>query len=173
MEHDQRRAQLEALYTTHGTVVRRYLRRRTDPATADDLLSEVFVVVWTRLERIPPDPLPWLLACARNVLAHSRRSEQRRAALIDRLHATQTPARERDEGGGKLGEALAALGERDREALLLIAWEGLSPEQAATTLGCSRRALAMRLHRARKRLDVALHAVDHMAPPKPIEACND
>jgi RNA polymerase sigma-70 factor (ECF subfamily) len=173
MNEDDRRARLEAVYAAHGVAVRRYLRRRTDPATADDLLNDVFVVVWMRLERIPQDPLPWLLACARNVLAHNWRSERRRAALLARLSAAQLPASVAGDCGGRLAEALAVLSERDREALLLIAWEGLSSEQAAMTLGCSQRALAMRLHRARKRLAAAMSAAEHRRPPILMEACND
>jgi RNA polymerase sigma-70 factor, ECF subfamily len=72
MDQDERWVRLEALYEAHAASVRGYLRQRTDAATADDLLSDVFVVAWRRLEKIPRDPVPWLLACARNVLAHSQ-----------------------------------------------------------------------------------------------------
>jgi RNA polymerase sigma-70 factor (ECF subfamily) len=64
-------------------------------------------------------------------------------------------------GDGALALALAELSERDRELLLLIAWEGLGPEQAAKVFGCSRNALAVRLHRARKRLAAALRRADY------------
>lgn len=165
---------LEGLYAAYAPSVRGYLRQRTDAATADDLLSDVFVVAWRRLEKIPPDPVPWLLACARNLLAHSHRSERRRAALIDRLRDnTQPESMPVGDGRSRLAEALATLGERDREALLLIAWDDLSPGQAAVVLGCSRRAFAMRLHRGRKRLAAALSAADHLDTPTLMEACND
>lgn len=150
------------------------LRRRTDATTADDLLSDVFVVAWRRLEQVPQDPVPWLLTCARNVLANSQRGERRRAALIDRL--TRTASREGvriEAGGRRLADAFATLGEHDREVLLLIAWDGLSPEQAAAVLGCSRTTFAMRLHRARKRLASALLAVDQVDTTAVMEACND
>ena len=174
MDQDQRRAALEGLYAAHAASVRGYLRQRTDAATADDLLSDVFVIAWRRLEKVPPDPLPWLLACARNVLAHSYRSERRRVALIDRLRDTTRPESMAVWGGsGRLAQALGALGERDREALLLIVWDDLSPEQAAAVLGCSRRAFAMRLHRGRKRLAAALSAADRLDSPTVLEACND
>jgi RNA polymerase sigma-70 factor (ECF subfamily) len=174
MDQDERRARLEGLYATHAAAVRAYLRRRTDAATADDVLSDVFVVAWRRLEEVPQDPVPWLLACARNVLANSQRGDRRRAALIDRLAAT---ARRQgvgiEDGGSAIAEALATLGERDREALLLVAWEGLSSEQAAAVLGCSRRTFAMRLHRARKRLSAALLAVGQVDTQTLMEACNE
>jgi RNA polymerase sigma-70 factor (ECF subfamily) len=57
--------------------------------------------------------------------------------------------------------------------LLLIAWDGLSAEQAATVLGCSRRALSMRLHRARKRLSAALADAGRPEPRPTMETCND
>ena len=59
-------------------------------------------------------------------------------------------------GDPVLAAALASLGERDREALLLIAWEELSVSEAAVAVGCSRGAFAVRLHRARRRLSLAL-----------------
>ncbi len=52
----------------------------------------------------------------------------------------------------RLARALRGLSSDDREALLLTYWEELSPSQAAEALGCSRAALAVRLHRARRRL---------------------
>src|ERR1700722_10704877 len=110
MDQDERRARLEGLYATHAAAVRAYLRRRTDAATADDVLSDVFVVAWRRLEQVPEDSVPWLLACARNVLANSQRGERRRAALIDRI--TATAGRQGvgiEDGGSTLAEALATL----------------------------------------------------------------
>ncbi len=115
MDDAQRRAQLESLFATHAAGVLAYARRRTDSTTADDVLSEVFVIAWRRLEQIPPEPVPWLLACARHVLAHAHRGEHRRAALFERLKAapprTDLPAELSD---GVLGRALACLPERDR-----------------------------------------------------------
>ena len=78
-----------------------------------------------------------------------------------------------EDGGSTLAEALATLAERDREALLLISWDGLSPGQAAAVLGCSRPTFAMRLHRARKRLSAALLAVDQVDTQTLMEACNE
>jgi len=174
MEQDHRRARLEGLYEAHAPAVRGYLRRRTDAATADDLLSDVFVVAWRRLDSIPKDPMPWLLACARNVLANRARSERRRLALLDRLRDTARPAALPVEGPGRrLAEALATLRERDREALLLVAWEGLSAEETAAVLGCSPRTFAKRLQRARGRLAAALVAADQLDAPTFMEACSD
>jgi RNA polymerase sigma-70 factor (ECF subfamily) len=175
MDDEERRLRLEALFTSYARDVLAYARRRIDVATADDVLSEVFVVAWRRLEEIPAgDPLPWLLACARRVLANQRRGERRRAAVIERLQgeaaAVQGPVEPSD---GALARALASIGERDREVLLLVAWEGLSAEQAAAVLGCSRATFFVRLHRARRRLSAALGAGDETPAPTTLEVCSD
>jgi DNA-directed RNA polymerase specialized sigma24 family protein len=43
---------------------------------------------------------------------------------------------------------------------MLVAWEGLDAARAAQAAGCSRATFAVRLHRARKRLDRALFALE-------------
>ena len=59
-------------------------------------------------------------------------------------------------GKTELARALAALDARDRELVLLVAWEGLSLAEAAAALGCRSGTAAVRLHRARRRLHTAL-----------------
>lgn len=155
---DRRRC--EQLYRAHADHVHAYARRRSDDQTADEVVAEVFLVAWRRLDAIPPDPLPWLLGVARRTLANHRRATSRAAALTARIKAAlvaQTGQTARDHA--VLG-ALATLDPRDQEVLLLIAWEGLRQEEVATVLGVSRPAVATRLHRARKRLAAALAAQD-------------
>src|SRR6185437_14080530 len=84
MRDVERRQLLEGLFNEHAAAVRAYALRRIDPASADDTVSEVFVVACRRIEEIPPDALPWLLACARRVLANQYRGARRRLALVDR-----------------------------------------------------------------------------------------
>lgn len=63
-----------------------------------------------------------------------------------------------DAGGDReLWAALAGLPDGDREALLLVGWDGLSNPQAAGVAGCSQGAFKVRLHRARRRLAKALN----------------
>jgi RNA polymerase sigma-70 factor, ECF subfamily len=52
--------------------------------------------------------------------------------------------------------AIAALSKREREALLLVAWEDLDPSRAAQVVGCSAAAFRVRLHRARRHVAAAL-----------------
>ena len=56
----------------------------------------------------------------------------------------------------QLRAALGVLSPSERELLLLVAWEGLTPTEAAQALGISQGAARIRLHRARQR---ALHAL--------------
>jgi RNA polymerase sigma-70 factor (ECF subfamily) len=171
---DDRRSRAEALFAAHARAVLAYARRRASAATADDVLSDVFLVAWRRLDDLPADPRPWLLACARTALANHQRADRRRLRLLGRLSATgaaaSPPIELRD---GALAHALAALSERDREVLLLPAWEGLSAERAAAVLGCSPEAFRVRSYRARKRLAAALKSADTAKAPTTIEVCND
>lgn len=157
---DARRRRLEDLFNAHGADVRAYALRRLGPggsASADDVVSEVFAVAWRKIDAVPDGAeLPWLLGCARRVVLHVHRRTRRDAALVGKLEAVATGAAVPATADPVLAEALASLGERDREAVLLIAWEGLSVSEAAAALGCSRGAFAVRLHRARRRLSVAL-----------------
>jgi RNA polymerase sigma-70 factor (ECF subfamily) len=130
------------------------------------LSSEVFVVAWRRIAEVPEDALPWLLGCARRVIANQRRGAGRRQALTERLCQVHPLEGSDSSGPGRrLRQALSALSERDREVLMLVAWEDLSPADAARVIGCSERAFAMRLHRARRRLGAELdkRSVSHEA----------
>jgi RNA polymerase sigma-70 factor (ECF subfamily) len=147
-----------ALFDAAYPAVRRYvLYRGVAGGWADDIVAETFLVAWRRLDDVPDDdPLPWLLAVARNVWLNQRRGERRRAALLRRLPLppyTPSPGEPGDgPGTGGVHEALGAIGAEDREILRLVAWDGLSATQAGEVLGCSPGAARVRLHRARRRL---------------------
>jgi RNA polymerase sigma-70 factor (ECF subfamily) len=155
----RRRERFERVFDAHFRAVLAYALRRAGHAEAEDAVAETFLVAWRRLDEVPEDPRPWLLGTARRVLANQRRAAGRRTALGERL------AREREVlvetfHDPPIVRALGRLSESDRELLLLVAWEGLSTEQAAEALGCSRAALKVRLHRARRRLRAELEALE-------------
>jgi RNA polymerase sigma-70 factor, ECF subfamily len=154
-------AQFEELYRAYADRVHAYALRRTTPSAADDVVAEVFLVVWRRLHKVPEEPLPWLLGVARRVLANRRRTESRAVALHERLsehERPREPATHDPAVDDLVQRALAGLGERDRELLRLIAWEGLRVNEAAQVLGVRSGTLAVRLHRARQRLAQTLAA---------------
>ena len=111
----------------------------------------------------------WLYATARRVLANQARGNARRRRLSERLSA-QPVAVEADESplAGRVHDALAALGQRDREVLLLSEWEGLTTVEIATVLGCLPVTVRGRLHRARRRFRAAFEAqtVEVSASPR-------
>ena len=151
-----RRDRFERLVALVYEPLQRYLRRRTDPATADDVLGDVLLVLWRRLDDVPAElPLPYAYGVARGCLANSRRGSARQERLVQRLAQTVRP--EDDDPGdgvddGALADALAALPEADREVLRLWAWEGLAPREMAVVLGVSANAVSIRLFRAKQKL---------------------
>ncbi|WP_320670534.1 RNA polymerase sigma factor [Patulibacter defluvii] len=162
-----------AVYDDHHAAVRRYVARRVEPGAVDDLTAETFAVAWRRLPRHMEDPLPWLYGVARRVVHGHRRSHARRTALVRKLGAagddrtTTGDPQERLTGDAVLAPAFAALSERDRETLALVAWEGLDNHRAARAAGCSPGTFAVRLTRAKARLQLALDAADPARPSPP------
>ncbi|MGA9874801.1 MAG: RNA polymerase sigma factor [Solirubrobacteraceae bacterium] len=152
-----RRERFEVLFERCHPAVRAYVLRRVPQAIVEDVVSETFLVAWRALDNVPEEPLPWLYGVARRTLANHRRGHLRSAALSARLTRMLVPPTDQEEPMSEevepqLRDALLALTVREREALLLVAWEGLSPAQAASALGCSSAAFRVRLHRARGHL---------------------
>lgn len=154
-----RLARFDALFTEHQRRVLAYAMRRTQAlADAEDVAAETFTIAWRKLDAIPDDPLPWLYAVARRVLANHRRGLGRRerlAALL-RVEDVPTPLRAGEDLDGPAFAALASLSAADQEILRLVAWEELGNQQIAAVLGITANAVAIRLHRARARFAAAL-----------------
>lgn len=161
MDRGDREAWLERLFRRHYRDVVLYVRRRAEPDLVEDVVAETFLVAWRRLDEVPIDARPWLLGVARKTLATQRRSTARRQALVARLEAAQgstEPGDQPSESG--VSEAVMRLSEKDREAITLIAWDGLSSGEAAHVVGQSPIAFRVRLHRAKRRLRERLDAQD-------------
>lgn len=149
----------DSLYEGYARRVLGYCLRRTSPESAEDAVAETFLVAWRRIAEIPSDPLPWLLRVASNVLANQERSARRRFALQERVGSLPSSVQQEHRDHPVL-EALATLEPRERDVLLLVAWDGLSSAQAATVVGCSPLAFRLRFHRAKKRFEQAIAARD-------------
>lgn len=153
----ERQTRFEEMFRSHRGRVLAFALRRTGPEEARDVTAETFLVAWRRLEDVPSDALPWLLGVARKVLSTHARSERRWSNLQERLAGASPEQRSADPAPAvadslRLAGALNELSNRDREALLLVAWDGLKVSEAARVLGCSSAIFSLRLHRARKRL---------------------
>lgn len=128
---------------------------------AQEVVSETFLHAWRRWSSVPDPALPWLLGTARKVIGNRRRSHRRLEALAARIamlddvmpdaEAAETVASRRQAAVS----ALAKLTDTEREALLLVAWDGLTADEAAAVLGIRPGTLRVRLHRARERLSAA------------------
>ena len=155
-----RRGAFEELFATHYWAVRGYVQRRSPAEAVEDVMAETFLVAWRRLDSLGDDPLPWLFGVARRVMANAQRAERRRGALAERLRDLvggqaspwEPPAAMSDE----LAVAMVKLSPQEREALLLVAWEGLDGARAARAVGCTPAAFRARLHRARRHVVAAL-----------------
>jgi RNA polymerase sigma-70 factor (ECF subfamily) len=138
----------------YSSLVRRLYRRTGDRDRAEDLAQETFA----RAVAAPPNnPRPWLFAVALNLVREDGRRAVRQGRRLELLRTEdrgeQGPENdyERNERSASVHAALAALNERDREALLLKA-EGFNYEEIAATLGLSKGAVGTTLARARRRL---------------------
>lgn len=167
------RKRFEDLYREQFNRIAAYLLARAERDLATEALSRTFEVAWRRIADVPREPLPWLLGVARRVLADLRRAQGRQDALIERIAITSRESAD-DHADTLISRegviaALWRLSHFQREVLLLIAWDGLSQREAAAALDCSRGAVALRLHRARKRLEQALAEIagEEQAPLRP------
>ena len=152
-----REARFQRLCAAYTPDVLAYALRRTSREDAADAVAETFLVAWRRLDELDEHyALPWLYAVARRVLLSQRRSSQRQRAIAERVAAAESsalpPSPEPFAASSRLREGLTSLSEKDREALMLAAWEELPSREAARVLGCSATAYRIRLHRARTRL---------------------
>ena len=163
-------AAFEAIYEAYrprlfGFLVR--LSRRRD--VAEDLLEETWLRLVTRAGTLTDDARvgPWLFTVARNLYFSWRRSHAVDATRTTELDPSW-PAPERGDSPfeaaaraeleGRVEAALARLPLRDREVLLLVGVEGLTPSEAAGVCGLPPVTLRARLHRARERLVAEMDA---------------
>lgn len=160
---DEARERFEALAAEVVEPVRRFLARRTDADTADDVLAETLLVCWRRLDQVPEPALPWVYGVARNCLSNAERGARRQRRLAVRITALDPPPEvegEREPPDERVTAALAAMRTDDAELLRLWAWEQLGPSEIAEVLGISANAASIRLHRARGKFVEELRKID-------------
>jgi RNA polymerase sigma factor (sigma-70 family) len=154
----------------HEVAVHGFLARRAGRQIADDLLGEVWVRAFAARGGYDPahdDARPWLYGIARNVLraywragpagdhAAAEATVDPWDGVVDRLDAaTRVRA---------LVSAIRALPAAERDVLLLVAWEQLTPAEAAVVLGVPPGTARSRLHRARAALRPVLYGAARSA----------
>lgn len=163
----------ELLVGSMSGALHAYLARRA-PAAADDLLADVWLQAFSSRKSFDPDrgtARSWLFGVARNILAaHWRRveREQRLPSVEERSSDPWHAVDQRLDAaavGPLLRQTMADLPQVERELLLLVAWEQLSPTEAAAVVGIPPGTARSRLHRARARLQAVMN-VPHPRHPR-------
>lgn len=166
-----------AAYRLLAPQVRGYARRQVPDDTAEDVVSETFLVLWRRWDDAPHEPehlRPWVFGVARNKILRAREQHQRAlrsvtsAAAVEPTRAHGTDPAVTVAGADRARRLLDRLPPAEGEAMALTVWAGLTPGEAAEVLGCSVTALTSRLSRARTRLAAILAAGDDDAPGAPV-----
>lgn len=158
-------SQFATIFDRHVDAVRRFVVRRLGSSRSDDVISEVFRVAFERRDVFDThveSGLPWLYGIASNLVRRECRSRTRHAAALERVGGLREDMGDpyldlvaridaRSELAG-LRRAVLSLTDDEREMLLLVAWEQLSPTEAAAVLSIPPATARTRLHRARQQI---------------------
>jgi RNA polymerase sigma factor (sigma-70 family) len=171
---NQRR--FETLYDAHRLEVLAYCTRRVSTGEAADACSETFLVAWRRIDDVPPAPrtLPYLYGIAARVISNQHRTLHRRSRLQERLRAFgATPPCDPNvlnvpgERDNDVLAALRRLKPKDREIVMLYAWEDLPRDTIAEMMGLTRAAIDQRIYRSYQRLAQILAPAAERSPVFP------
>jgi len=161
--------------------LQRYVRSRLWPNTsaADDLVQEVFLALWRRLDRYEGQSAlrTWVLGIARHKVEDYYRDRLRTMLSIEALEGPLEPEDpsppdlqdhllDQKKAGKIIWEILAALPEAQRLVLQWRYWEQRSAEEMAATLGRTEKSIERLLARARARFREAW--LEHPANQSPV-----
>jgi RNA polymerase sigma-70 factor (ECF subfamily) len=169
------------VFDRHAGLLFRFLIRRVGRDIADELLGETFRIAFERRSSFDPQyssARPWIYGIATNLLAKHRRTEGRRLAATAQLVAQREPVAMADTVIAdvdarrlwpQVAGAVAALPDRERDALLLFAWEELSYAEIARALDIPLGTVRSRLNRARKRVRELVAPSGELAVNTPVD----
>ncbi len=142
-----------------------YVSSRTQKQHVDDVCSDAIAIAWQKRHKIPQqatdathDPLvPFLILTARNLIRNlERRLNTRNRHLKDLIPQDAPSAETVVLDDSNLNQALQLMKPKDRELLLLLAWNELSIAEIARVMQMTKANVSVRLNRARKRLSEIL-----------------
>jgi RNA polymerase sigma-70 factor (ECF subfamily) len=151
------------IYDRHAATLLRFLGRRAGARVAEGLVGELFRIAFERRKTFDPSrasALPWLYGIGSNLLLKHRRGEARRLRASARMAVGREAADARASAAAldarllfpRVADAIEALPDEEREALLLFAWEDLPYQGVAEALALPVGTVRSRLNRARARL---------------------
>jgi len=157
------------IYDRHAATLLRFLGRRAGAKVAEGLVGELFRIAFERRKTFDPSratALPWLYGIGSNLLAKHRRGEARRLRASARMAAAGEAVDRRASTAAldarllfpRVADAIEALPDEEREALLLFAWEALPYQSMAEALELPIGTVRSRLNRARAHLRELLEA---------------
>ncbi len=150
----------ERMIRDHYRGLEHFVRSRQWPSEVDEILSATLHTAWRRFDDRPRGAeRGWLYRIALNTARNVGRGAQRRRAAHSELdfQRQRRSAELHDhaippETIELVDQALAQLGDADRDIIELVAFAGLTGSDLAAALGISVNAARVRLHRARRRL---------------------
>lgn len=158
---------MQVLYARHHVRVYRFvLRLVSNPTTAEDLISEVFLDVWRQADRFEgkSQVTTWLLAIARfKALSTLRRrsdeelDEDKAASIEDTSDDPEIAAQKKDKSE-ILRKCMTALSPDHREIIDLVYYHEKSVEEVAEIVGIPENTVKTRMFYARKKLAELLKA---------------
>ena len=151
------------IYDRHAATLLRFLGRRAGAKVAEGLVGELFRIAFARRKTFDASrasALPWLYGIGSNLLAKHRRGEARWLRASARMAAGIEATDRRASAAAldarlllpRVADAIEALPDDERKALLLFAWEELPYQSVAEALELPIGTVRSRLNRARARL---------------------
>jgi RNA polymerase sigma-70 factor (ECF subfamily) len=157
----EREERFREIYDAVYVDLLRFVRRRVHPSHAEDVVGDVMLVAWRRLDDVPvglSSARAWLFGVARKILQNSRRRDDRHDAVAVRLaevrHGSDVAGNHSELVAHRVDIAAAwpLLSAAHQEAIALSVLDGLTASEAAAVLGISSAAFRLRLSRARRLL---------------------
>lgn len=157
--HSDREVVFKELYDTLWAPLQRHVECVVDDdSEVAEIVSDVFLLAWRKLDAAKPLGLIWLIRAADNKLKDRERSRRARARAMETVHAVYAAPSD-----GDMLDALAVrhavetvLTQRERRIVMLAYWDQLAAGEIAELLRCSQASVWTTLSRARKKLEAEL-----------------
>ncbi|MHC5652393.1 sigma-70 family RNA polymerase sigma factor [Stappia sp.] len=144
---------------------------------ADDLVQETLMKAWANMNRFKAgtNMKAWLFIILRNTFYSDYRKKKREVQDVDGQYSAtlaEHPGQHGHLDFEDFRNALDALPEDQREALILICASGFSYEEAAEICGCAVGTMKSRVNRARNRLSetLSIDSAEEFGPDRSVQA---